>query len=214
MKIKSLKPLWIVLIVLVSLLLLAVIVGVLNGTVGGGEWQIGWQSYRYESENASVGGGTVYATVTALDVDWIRGDVEVIVSDDDRYPSISERRSDGEPLSDAATLRWWVSDGCLVIKCRDSGNYLSSSMPEKKLTVRIPREMMVSLVSLDVNSLRGNVSLILPTEMGFTVTHESTGGQLLSQIPLDSSPLGSTFGNGQSLLRIRTKKGNLLISAA
>lgn len=213
MKIKSLKPLWIVLIVAVSLVLLAVVAGVLNGTVGGGEWQIGLQTYRYESTEPSLGGGTVASDITALDVDWIRGDVEIIVSSDDRFPSVSERASDGEAISSNATLRWWVEDGRLVIKCRASGNYLPTSMPEKKLTVRIPASMMADLASLRVASGKGSVSLTVPEEMGFSLIHESTGGRLVSQIPLVTSNGVTLYGDGSTEIYVRTKKGDLFLQS-
>ena len=133
MKPKTLKPLWICLIVVASLLLLAVIVGVLNGTVGKGEWQIGWQSYRYECVNPNVGSGTVYyRNIRSLEIDWICGDVELIVSDDDAYLSVTEIAD--QELSESAQTHWWMNEeGVLMIKSRKSGDYLASSMPKKKL---------------------------------------------------------------------------------
>lgn len=208
MKIKSYKPLWIVLIVIASLLLLAVIVGVLNGTVGKGEWQIGIQSYRYESEDPNVGSGTVYADVTALDLDWICGDVEILISEDDRYVSVTEASE--ETLAEVAKLRWWVdSDGKLTVKSRKSGEYLAPSMPKKKLTVRVPKDMIAAVSSLNVNASRGDVSMELTEELGFSVLFETRGGQLLSNLPLTEQNGRYVHGDGSVLIYIKTGKGSL-----
>ena len=210
MKIKSYKPLWMVLIVIASLLLLAVIVGVLNGTVGKGEWQIGIQSYRYEADSPSIGSGTVYANVTALDLDWICGDVEILISEDDRYVSVTETSE--EIFSESAELRWWVdSDGKLTVKSRRSGEYLASSMPKKKLTVRIPKDMMMTVSALNVHASRGDVSMELTEELGFSVAFETRGGQLLSDLPLTEQNESYLHGDGNMQIHVKTGKGSLTI---
>ena len=155
MKIKSLKPLWITLIVAVALVLLAVIVGVLNATVGGGRWKIGWSSYRYDDSNFEMGGATVYASaVTSIEIDWLNGRVEAVVTDD-AYLSISEACE--EAVSDVNTVRWSMgSDGKLTVKHRASGYYFGHA-PEKVLTVRIPKKMLSGLERVTVLSESSNV---------------------------------------------------------
>ena len=211
MKINSLKPLWITLIVVVSLILLAVAVGVLNATVGNGEWQIGWQFYRYEAEDPNIGGGTVYSTeIKSLDIDWIRGDVEVVISEDDRYLSITENSED--ELAESAQLRWWVdADGTLMVRSRDSGGYLASSMPKKKLTVRVPKDMMLSLSQAEISAPLGNVQLQLTEDMHFTVLFDSQSGQLLSDFSLRESNGEHSYGDGTMQINVETKKGSLFL---
>ncbi len=157
MKIKSLKPLWITLIVVLSFVLLAVVVGVLNATVGGGRWQIGWSSYRYDDTAFEVGGSTVYAdSITAIDIDWVNGQVQTIVTDD-AYLSISE--SCEEALSDTNTVRWKVeSDGTFTVKFQKSGSYFGSAQ-KKQLIVRIPKRMLSSITRVTVNSVAAEVSM-------------------------------------------------------
>lgn len=210
MKIKSYKPLWIVLIVIASLLLLAVTVGVLNGTVGKGEWQIGIQSYRYEFDEPNVGSGTVYSNVTALELDWISGDVEILITEDDRYVSLTEMSE--ETVSEAAELRWWVDqDGKLTVKSRKSGEYLASSMPKKTLTVRVPKDMMAVVSALNVHAPRGGVSIALTEEQGFSVRFETRGGQLLSDLPLTEQDGVYLRGDGKMQINVKTGKGSLTV---
>ena len=62
-----------------AFLLLAIVLGVLNALVGDGRWNFGWNDYRYDDEGYEVGEGTVPHTgITAIDLDWIDGGVEIV----------------------------------------------------------------------------------------------------------------------------------------
>ncbi len=159
MKRKSLKPLWIVLIVIAALVLLAVVVGILNALIGKGEWLIGWQNYRYDETGYQVGGGTVYQTeITELDISWVTGGVEVTVSEDDAYVSLSETSQN--ELDETAQLRWKVDEnGKLTVKWRKSAWYLQAGMPKKQLTVRIPSHLAQNLTDLEVTAVSAPVAV-------------------------------------------------------
>ncbi len=159
MKQRNLKPLWITLIVLFSLVLIAVVLGVLNSLVGKGQWRIGWQDYTYDDAAAyQIGGGTVYEeSITELDISWVSGNVEVVLTEDDRYLSLSEEAA--EPLDVSAELRWRVRDGELEVKWRKSGWYLSSGAPDKKLILRVPAKMAASLSELSVEAVSASVQV-------------------------------------------------------
>ena len=208
------KAVWLTLIVAVSLILLAVILGVLNGTVGKGQWQIGIQTYRYEAEATDAGGGTVYATeLRALDVDWINGDVEIYVTDDDRYVSVTEVSE--EEILEKAELRWWMdAEGRLVIKCRESGSYLPSSMPQKKLILRIPREMMASLEEVLISTVKGNVTVFFPEDVGFSAELKTGSGQVLSDFDLDTSNGAAVYGDGGISISVTARRGELRLRRA
>lgn len=158
MKKRSLKPLWILLIVMASLTLVAILIGVLNALVGKGQWRIGWQNYRYDEEGYQIGGCTVYETeITELELDWLSGEVEVLFTEDDAYPSLIE--TSVNPLSESAQLRWKAENGKLTVKCRKSGTYLSSGAPDKSLTVRIPSKGAAGLKNVVVKSVSASVTL-------------------------------------------------------
>lgn len=145
-------------VIAVVLMLGAVVLGVLNALVGNGEWNLGWNDYRYDESGYEIGEGTVASdAVTSIDLDWIDGEVEII-SCDDRYISISEHAD--EPLPESAEVRWRVDeDGTLRIKYRKSSWFFAvgSGNRQKKLTLRIPKgffdrlnEINVAVESTDV----------------------------------------------------------------
>ena len=154
------KPLLIVGIVLGVLILGAVVVGILNATVGGGEWSLGWSDYRYDESDYQVGSGTIPAPgVTSIDVDWIDGNVQIVLCDD-AYLSVTE--SSESLLTEDSLLRWKVSeDGkSLSLKYRKSSWFLGASQNKNKdLILRIPRKLIASLESLTVQAVSANVTL-------------------------------------------------------
>lgn len=158
MKLK--KGIRIGLIVLGGILLLAVVLGVLNALVGGGNWYFGWQSYRYDDSGFETGDGTVRADgVRRIVVDWVDGEVEV-VSCQDRYLSMTE--ACGEELTDANQLRWQLSeDGeTLTVRYRKSSWFLSGSgRKNKKLILRIPERLQGTLASVTVEATTASVTL-------------------------------------------------------
>ena len=101
---KMKKPLMITAIVIAALVLAAVVVGILNATVAGGSWNFGWSDYRYDESGYRVGSGTIPAhNITAMDVDWIDGNVQIVLCDDS-YPSVTE--SAKTELTEDSLLRW------------------------------------------------------------------------------------------------------------
>ncbi len=158
-KFKLRKVLLITLIVIVSLLLVAVVIGALNATVGGGKWTLGWQTYKYDEQGFSVGGGTVYdRTVTAIDLDWRQGNVRILVTEDDAQVSLTEESE--EDLATSAKLRWTVDEnGCLIVKNRKSGTYFATAERKKDLVLRIPKSMASALTEVDVNVNGGTLTV-------------------------------------------------------
>lgn len=154
------KPLWITLAVIGGLLLLAVAVGVLNALVGGGEWTFGWNAYRYDDEGYTVGDGTVYAdSLKELNIDWIDGDVEIVICQD-AYPSVSERVSGDTPES--GRMRYRVSDDgqTLSVKYRAPSMFLGVGESRRKnLTVRIPEKMLSGMETLRVSGKGAELSV-------------------------------------------------------
>jgi hypothetical protein len=154
------KPLWIALAVVGALVISAVLLGVLNGLVGNGEWTFFWSDYRYDDTGYTVGDGTVYAdSLTEIDVDWIDGSVQIVVCGD-TYPSVSERISREAPES--RRMRFCVSeDGkTLFVKYRAPSYFLGKTENEQKeLIVRIPERMLGGMDSLRLKTVSGSVSV-------------------------------------------------------
>ncbi len=173
------RALGVTLIIMGGLVLLAVILGVLNALVADGKWSFGWTNYRYDDTGYEIGGGTLpYSEIECVEVDWIDGEVTVTVCDD-RYPSLTEE-AEGE-LAESVTVHWRVSeDGkTLSVKYRESSYYFAGNERNKKLTLRLPREMAEGLQSLEICTASANVMVkgIQAAELDF----ECASGNLIAE---------------------------------
>ncbi len=143
-----------------GLVLLAVLVGVLNALVGGGEWTFGWNAYRYDDSGYTVGDGTVYAQELAeLDIDWIDGKVEIVICQD-AYASVSERVT-GD-VSESSRMRFRVSeDGrTLSVKYLAPSTFFGGVENKKKdLIVRIPEKMLPQMEALRLKVVSSEVAV-------------------------------------------------------
>lgn len=142
----------IVSIVLGALLLGAVVFGILNATVGGGEWTLGWIDYRYDETGYEIGNGSVPSDrITKIDLDWIDGGVTVVACQD-AFVSLTETAK--EEIPEASRVRWHLSeDGTtLTIKYRKSSQFFGfgSAKRDKDLILRVPERFFEGL-TLNVN---------------------------------------------------------------
>lgn len=148
---------------LVSMIIWLVVAAVLIGVLAVGiafdfaQFSLGFFSYRYDNAQAyTVGNATVTDTVNELDIEWIRGSVNIEVYDGDVIV-ISE---DGEQTDDMK-LRWMYKNGKLSIKYCESKFYWGFvKHPIKTLTVKIPYGAVDALGSIDAEcvSAEFNVS--------------------------------------------------------
>ncbi|MBE6589221.1 MAG: DUF4097 domain-containing protein [Ruminococcaceae bacterium] len=199
---KSKKVFRVLLIAVSSLLLLAVLVGVLNALLGDGEWSFGWTSYQYDAEGYEIGGGTVYTdALKHLDIDWVDGHVNIIVCED-YYPSVTETFS--LELADESYMRRLLvaDEGRLTVKYRAPSSFFGGEENKQKdLTVRIPKRMLGGLESLTLNVLSSEVTV--------------------EAIPFSKIRLTSASGNITAGLHpmterldVETKKGDVCLSSA
>ncbi len=156
---KAKRILGIVLIVLCALVGLAILLGAVNGLLGG-EWTFGWTVYRYDDTGFEIGSGTVPTNVLeAVDIDWIDGRVNVVVCDDFR-PSVTE--TSGNDLTEDSRMRWHLDEEGkrLTIKYRKPSSFLGSGENKQKdLVVRIPARMFEGLNLLSVNAVSSEVTV-------------------------------------------------------
>ncbi len=129
------------------------ILSMLSQSLGGFGLNIGsfsMGSYTYsDPDSYTVGGGSTKETVTAMEIDWVAGEVAILPTDGDEVRI--EEDHDG---SDDLALRWRVRHGKLSIKYRKSywGIIRQNQTPEKSLTIYIPRTMLDGMreIELDV----------------------------------------------------------------
>ena len=191
------KPLKILLIIVAVLLVGAVLFGVLNALVGKGKWTLGWSDYSYDDSRYQIGDGSIPAArITAIDLDWIDGNVRVVACQD-AFVSLTES-ADSE-LTDASRMRWYVNDlGELSIKYRKSSFFLGKSHNKNKdLILRVPERFFEGL-KLSVNTRSANVFLEGIAAQEIVLNAETGNFAMLS----DSSAV---------ILLAKSERGKLLI---
>lgn len=210
------KPIKILLICLASLVVLAILAGVLNALVGDGTWIPGWQKESYDETGYTVGGGTVATeNLRKIDVDWNAGTVTVEICED-QYPSLTEQS--GETLPESAFLRWKIGeDGTFSVRFRKAGWRFSLSGGQKKdLILRIPERLLAGVEKITVRSDSADVTVVLPEEQSFRMRVETKGGMLVNDFSMREEPDGSLVcgEDPRMALTVSTRKGDVTFKAA
>ena len=215
-----------------GLLVGAILLGVLNGLFGKGEWNLGWTNYRYDDSAYRTGEGTIPApALEKIEVDWIDGNVTVVICQD-AYVSVSE--SAPADLTEKTSAHWCVSeDGkSLSIKYRGSSSFFGTTKNKNKdLILRIPEKMVGQLQTLSINTISANVTVVdtpiqnteVQTQSGnvkfeldsndsFILVHKSKSGGVPT-IDFPVAQVGNTYISGTDGIRIAisTNSGNVAI---
>ena len=190
------KVIKIVLIVIVCLAIAAVVWGIVSPLLGiDGGWMFGWQDYRYDETGYTIGEGSIpYGEITAIDLDWVDGKIEIVACGD-TFVSLTES-ADAE-LPESARLRWRVDEnGRLSIKYRKSSWFLGFGYENrnKTLILRIPERMLETLELLDVETVSSQVSVTDISADAFV--YENVSGNLtLQNAAFTRCELESTSGD-------------------
>lgn len=205
----KLRPLWILLSVAAGMAAILVLLASLGV----------FRSYRYDESGFGIGGGTVEGTIRRIEIDWLCGPVQVEITEDDRYPSVSEYASD--ELRERDRLRMKLDeDGKLTVMACASADFLPRSQKIKLLVVRIPAAMAADVVRLSVRVREGAVRTeldLLPQE---TEIRADAGGEIRLTVPedagftlrcegMDAPPVGTGL-TGQDDVYIRLDGGKKL----
>ena len=218
-----------------GLILGAILLGVLNGLIGKGEWNLGWTNYRYDDSAYHKGQGTIPApALEKIELDWIDGNVTVVLCQD-AYVSVSE--SAPAELTEKTQLHWFVSeDGkTLSIKYRGSSSFFGTNKDkEKDLILRIPEKLIGQLQTLSINAVSSNVTVSnlviddmdvktasgdiaieLSEATAFALTYESKrGGVPTIDFPVTQE--GNTYVSGTDGIKInvKTNSGKVAVTSS
>lgn len=218
-----------------GLMLGAILLGIINGLVGKGEWNLGWTNYRYDDSAYQTGEGTIAApNLERIDLDWIDGNVTVVICQD-AYVSVTEKAP--AELSEKTKVHWLVSeDGkSLSIKYRASSSFFGTTKDKNKdLILRIPEKLMgqlqtfsinavssnvmisdIIIDNIDVKTASGNVTMELPEGSAFTLTHESKrGGTPTIDFPVTQE--GNTYvcGTDGIGINVQTNSGKVAVTTS
>ena len=218
-----------------GLIIGAILLGVLNGLVGKGEWNLGWTDYRYDDSAYKVGEGSIATpNVERIDLDWIDGNVKVVLCQD-AYISITE--SAPAELSENTRVHWCVSeDGkTLSIKYRASSSFFGANKDKNKdLILRIPEKLIGQINTLSINAVSsnvtvcdiiidninvqtasGNVNLEVPEGSAFTLTHETKrGGTPTIDFPVTKEGNTYVYGTDGIKMNVKTNSGKVVVTSS
>lgn len=126
-----------------------------------------FSSYVYDDpETYNVGDMEYDDMVYSLDISWMAGTVDIVVSDGDSVKLVESGADD----DDEALMRSKVEGGRLIVKFADSGiSIFGNNRQPKKLTVYIPASMCRSLQTLAVDG----ASSVLTVDGGYGDKSES-----------------------------------------
>ena len=156
---KSVKITLLVAAVLVGLGLCIAVVGVLMGGrisdlrntyYDGREWHHG------DALDGSYTGGEIRVpaeSITALSIDWVAGDVKIMVTDGEEIV-VTEHADRGIPAEYALCVE---ADNTLRI--RYSNDVWGNDMPEKDLTVLLPRTVAENLTEVDLSGVSADFAV-------------------------------------------------------
>ena len=194
---KSVKITLIVAAVLVGLGLCIAVVGALMGGrisdlrntyYDGREWHHG------DALDGSYTGGEIRVPaedITALDIDWVAGDVKIMVTDGEEIV-VTEHADHGIPEEYALQLE---ADNTLRI--RYSNDVWGIDMPEKDLTVLLPRTVAENLTAVDLSGVSADFAVGKLTVRD-AFSFDTTSGKLEMQsmnAPQAKATVSSVSGN-------------------
>ena len=194
---KSVKITLLVAAVLVGLGLCIAVVGVLMGGrisdlrntyYDGREWHHG------DALDGSYTGGEIRVpaeSITALSIDWVAGDVKIMVTDGEEIV-VTEHADRGIPEEYALCLE---TDNTLRI--RYSNDVWGIDMPEKDLTVLLPRTVAENLTAVDLSGVSADFAVGKLTVRD-AFSFDTTSGKLEMQsmnAPQAKATVSSVSGN-------------------
>ena len=194
---KSVKITLLVAAVLVGLGLCIAVVGVLMGGrisdlrntyYDGREWHHG------DALDGSYTGGEIRVpaeSITALSIDWVAGDVKIMVTDGEEIV-VTEHADRGIPEEYALCVE---ADNTLRI--RYSNDVWGIDMPEKDLTVLLPRTVAENLTEVDLSGVSADFAVGKLTVRD-AFSFDTTSGKLEMQsmnAPQAKATVSSVSGN-------------------
>ena len=129
---------------------------------------------RYENAGKyTKGGGSVAADMEELEINWIAGEVELVVSDGNE---VTFSESCEQELKDAFEMRYYRDGNTLYLQYAKSGKWKFGKLA-KKLTVQIPRDLLLSQIRINTVSAEARLSGI----QARTLKAETVSGNLFLQ---------------------------------
>ena len=129
--------------------------------------------------------------ITALDIDWISGEVEILVTSDS---DILVREQPEHETSYSYAMVVTEQDGVLKVRYAEDAFLTLPDLPAKKLTVQLPRAVAEHLTEVQMNSVSADFDVAALT-VKETLTFDSVSGDLETDfLTADSAKLTTVSG--------------------
>lgn len=119
-------------------------------------------------ERYSVGDATLSQPISAISVDWVCGDVDIVYTDDPAVRIHEEIQEGFLPLTDSLRMRYYVDEeGELEIQYCGHGKYRYGDMKNirKHLVVEVPRGTVLDDIDIDGVETGVTVGQVLSREL-------------------------------------------------
>ena len=124
---------------------------------------------RYENAGKyTKGGSSVAADMEQLEINWIAGEVELILCDGNE---VTFSESSEQELKDAFEMRFYRDADTLYLQYAKSGKWKFGKL-SKKLTIQIPRDLLLSQIRINTVS----AEIKLSETMARTLKIETVSG--------------------------------------
>ena len=175
-----------------------------------------WEQAETPTPTEALSTGSDYilpegTEITALDIDWISGEVEILVTSDS---DILVREQPEHETSYSYAMVVTEQDGVLKVRYTEDAFLTLPDLPAKKLTVQLPRAVAEHLTEVQLNSVSADL------ETDFLTADSAELTTVSGKIDLDGSfrqvTGGSTSGEVDLTLRkcpdrieLNTVSGNM-----
>lgn len=155
-----------------------------------------WEQAETPTPTEALSTGSDYilpegTEITALDIDWISGEVEILVTSDS---DILVREQPEHETSYSYAMVVTEQDGVLKVRYTEDAFLTLPDLPAKKLTVQLPRAVAEHLTEVRLNSVSADFDVTALTVKN-TLTFDSVSGDLETDpITADSAKLTTVSG--------------------
>ena len=119
-------------------------------------------------ERYNVGDATISQPISAISVDWLCGDVDIVYTDDTAVRVYEEMQEGFLPLTDSLRMRYYVDEeGELEIQYCGHGKYRYGDLKNirKHLVVEVPRSTVLDDIDIDGVETGVTVGQVLSREL-------------------------------------------------
>lgn len=113
-------------------------------------------AYSYSNAGSyTVGAGTVKDKFHSIDIDWIRGNVEIEITSS----GSASLRETGQGTEEKDALRWKVENGTLIIKFSAPRGIFDHRIPSKDLVLSLPEALVKDMNRITIDSVSAPITL-------------------------------------------------------